>query len=268
MLTATLGGLIKDYRLKKRLSQLEVSLRIGWKDSTRLSKIEQGRVSRPTRETLDQIIKALGLNEHEKGEMLLASSIIPSKSEVKSVLLSLKERLKEFRYPLLLVDFAWNFFYFNDPAKNLYQISEKDYAYVSKYHPNWLEMLFLHKSFENIEIKGGYSERNTKPFKIFQISHFKFEQAGNTNENWFGSLLAKLSQDHEFRQLWLKVPPAQEDLLYEYEFDEFNGIWSGQKKKLKFHVFSIHPTSDFRFYLMIHQPADQETFQFCENHLY
>jgi len=51
MLTATLGGLIKDYRIKKRLSQLEVSLRIGWKDTTRLSKIEQGRVGKPIRKT-------------------------------------------------------------------------------------------------------------------------------------------------------------------------------------------------------------------------
>ena len=71
MLISTLGGLIKDYRIKKRLSQLEVSLRIGWKDSTRLSKIEQGRVGRPTRPTLDKIMGALSLSEQEKGQMLL-----------------------------------------------------------------------------------------------------------------------------------------------------------------------------------------------------
>jgi len=40
MITATLGGLIKDFRIKKRLSQFDVSLRIGWKDTSRLSKIE------------------------------------------------------------------------------------------------------------------------------------------------------------------------------------------------------------------------------------
>lgn len=81
MVTATLGGLIKDYRIKKRLSQLEVSLCIGWKDTSRLSKIEQGRVGTPTRPTLDKIMDALELNEHERGEMLLVSGTLPTKEK-------------------------------------------------------------------------------------------------------------------------------------------------------------------------------------------
>ena len=31
---------------------------------------------------------------------------------------------------------------------------------------------------------------------------------------------------------------------------------------LKFHVLSIHPAFDSRFYIMIHQPADEHTYSF------
>lgn len=246
MLTSTLGGLIKDFRIKKRLSQLEISLRIGWSDTTRLSKIEQGRVGRPTRPTLDKIMDALDLNEHEKGEMLLASNLIPTKKEVGEVLKRLESKLKEFDCPLMLVDFSWNVFYMNDECRKLYKVSDENYKSIEKNNPNWLEMLFLKDSFKNSQIKSGYSQSDLKPLKEFEIAHFKYEQEGNDKERWFRNLLLKLSENLEFRELWAKInPPAQEHLLYEYEVGEFDGQM--------YNIYSIHPTFDFRFYLMVHQ---------------
>src|SRR3989338_2476527 len=113
MLTSTLGGLIKDHRIKKRLSQLDVSLRIGWKDTSRLSKIEQGRVGRPTRETIEKIIKALELTEYDRGNTLLSAGIAPTREEVKNVIFRLKGDLDNFKYPLLVVNFIWDTLYFN-----------------------------------------------------------------------------------------------------------------------------------------------------------
>ena len=86
MLTATLGGLIKDYRIKKRLSQIDVSLRLGWKDTSRISKIEQGRVGKPNRQTAERIINALDLNEQEKGHFLLVGGYLPIDSEIQKVI--------------------------------------------------------------------------------------------------------------------------------------------------------------------------------------
>ena len=99
MITATLGGLIKDYRIKKRLSQFDVSLRIGWKDTSRLSKIEQGRVGKPTRETIEKIIKALGLSQYERGSMLLSCGIVPTREEIKNAIFRLRETIGTFKYP-------------------------------------------------------------------------------------------------------------------------------------------------------------------------
>lgn len=262
MLTATLGGLIKDYRLKKRLSQLEVSLRIGWKDTTRLSKIEQGRVGKPTRLTLDKIMDALRLREQEKGQMLLASGLVPTHLEVDRTLKRLKSKTTVFNCPILVVDVAWNVFYFNDQCKKLYKISESEYKFLTRNKPSWMEMLFSRGSFDNVKIKGGYSEKEARPFKEYQIAHFKFEQESSTEEPWFRKLLLRLSQDDEFRKLWTSVPMAEASHFYEYEFNEFIGNWRGKEEVLKFHVLSIRPAFDFRYYIMIHQPANEYTRQF------
>lgn len=262
MLTATLGGLIKDYRIKKRLSQLDLALRIGWKDTTRISKIEQGRTGRPTRDTVNKIMDALSLNGLERSQMLLASGIIPTPEEADKVLKSLKERITEFNCPVLVVDIAWNTFYFNDLYRQLIKITDEEYEFLEKNKPNWMELLFLRKSFSKVKIRGGYREKELHPFEEYQVAHFKFEQEENTNEMWFRNLLSKLKEDENFRKLWAKIPSAGAGHLYEYEFNEFTGNWRGREETLKFHVLSIHPAHDFRFYIMIHQPADEHTYKF------
>jgi len=262
MLTSTLGGLIKDHRIKKRLSQLEVSLRIGWKDSTRLSKIEQGRVGKPTRETLDKIVNALELNAYDRGQIFLATRIVPTSEEVNSVILKVKEKMKDFKYPLMLVDFTWNTFYFNKLCIDLFKLSDKEYRFLEKNKLNWLELLFLRKSFNNVKLKAGYTEMSMSVSEEYFISHFKFEQSNNTSEKWFRNLLLKLSKDSNFRKLWAKTPPSKEEHFYNYEINHFTGNWRGKEETLRFHIFAVHPTFDSRFALLIHQPADVNTFKF------
>ena len=266
MLTATLGGLIKDYRIKKRLSQLEVSLRIGWKDTTRLSKIEQGRVGRPIRKTLDKIMDALDLNEQEKNMMLLSSGTLPSDSEVRGTITKLKKEMKQFQTPVILVDYAWRVFYFNKEAKKIFKISNQNCKTLIKKNPNWLELLFLYKDFFGVNIKEGYTQENILESFEHEIALFKYEQKNNTGEKWFRDLMSRLSQSDEFRKLWMKIDVNRyEHLLYEYEFHTITSNWQGGEETLAFHVFNIHPTFDFRFYLMIYTPANEHTFKFYQN---
>ena len=107
MVTATLGGLIKDFRIKKRLSQFDVSLRIGWKDTSRLSKIEQGRVGKPARETIEKIIKALELNQQEKGQLLYAGGYLPTDEEIEDIIKKVRTKIDNWHYPAYLLDFSW-----------------------------------------------------------------------------------------------------------------------------------------------------------------
>lgn len=262
MLTATLGGLIKDYRIKKRLSQQEVSLRIGWSDCSRLSKIEQGRVGKITKPTLDKIMDALDLGEYERGQMFGVSRILPTHSEVDQALNKLKKEIDYFNCPVLVVDIFWNIFYFNKQCRELYKISNKEYRFLEKNKPNWMEVLFLRKSFNDVKIRGGYSPELILPFDEYQIAHFKFEQQDSIDEPWYRKLLMKLGQDDNFKTLWGKVPMTHSYRFYEYEFNEFTGKWRGKEEILKFHVLSISPVFDSRFWIMIHQPADENTYKF------
>ena len=86
MLLNTLGGLIKDYRIKKRISQLDISLKLGWKDTSRISKIEQGRVGKPNRDTAERLMQALDLTEQERGNFLLVGGYLPTDEEIKIIL--------------------------------------------------------------------------------------------------------------------------------------------------------------------------------------
>lgn len=263
MLTATLGGLIKDFRIKKRLSQLEVSLRIGWKDATRLSKIEQGRVGKPTRETIDKIMDALDLKGPERAQLLLSSGLIPSYEESIGVIKYLKTFMDGYNYPVSLIDYAWNIYYFNKEAIEVFNLNPETAKKVNEGKLHWLELLFEDGYADQIEIEGSNSDLKLKPFVEHLIALFKYEHQGNSNERWYRNILSRLSKKPQFLKLWKNVEPySQEHLLYEFELNTFEGEFRGKKQKLSFNIFNIHTTIDFRFYVTIQQPADEETFRF------
>lgn len=267
MQIATLGGLIKDHRLKKRLSQLEVSLRIGWSDATRLSKIEQGRVSKPTRKTLDKIMDALELDVHQRGEMLRVGTGIPTKDESDIALVPLIDGIKNVDYPVLIVDTFWTTYYVNEQFIKVWKLSNEAVDYINENHPNWLELLFLTNYLNDIEVMAGYSKTRLHSFKKYQISQFKYEQLDYISETWFIKLIHVLSENKEFERLWNETQPMNraEHLWYDYEFNQIMGSWDGKNMDLLFHVCTLRPTLDPRFNFIAHFPADEKTIEFCIN---
>lgn len=262
MLTATLGGLIKDYRIKKRLSQQELAMRIGWNDASRLSKIEQGRVSNPSREVLDKIITALDLDERGKTDILFACKILPLASDVQKMISEINKILGGFKYPLILVHYEWNISYMNMPARRVLQIDNKEYKYIAEHMPNWMEMLFIRGSLDHVEIKAGYTQDSLVPAYEYWIGHFKYEQAHNTEESWYRKLLTELNRMDHFKELWPIIKPSTGDHLFGYEVNEITGMWEGKKRTLRYHVTTISPTHDQRFFLLVHYPIDQQTLDF------
>src|SRR3990167_5288204 len=55
ILQASLGGLLKDFRTQKGISQTELCLGLGWKDTYLLEKIELGKNGKPAREIVNRI---------------------------------------------------------------------------------------------------------------------------------------------------------------------------------------------------------------------
>lgn len=262
MVTASLGGLIKEFRIKKRMSQQDVSLLVGWKDTTRLSKIEQSRVGSISRDTLGKIMNALDLNENERAQMLIASGIAPTKQESKLLISKLKESLGYINAPLYVVDFAWNAIYMNEFTRKIYMISQKEYKYIEVNTPNWMELVFLRKTFSRVEIHEGYNKASLYPYDEFQLAYFKDELAVYAQRKWYRDLISRLSQDQRFRKLWSDIHALPNITLYEYVYQEIVGTWNGKKQTLKFHSFSIRPSFDFGYFITSLHAADKNTFEF------
>lgn len=260
MLTATLGGLIKDYRIKKRLSQLEVSLRIGWKGTSRLSKIEQGRVSKPTRETIEKIIKALDLNPQEEGEFLFTGGYLPTDAEIKLAIAEVTDKIDNWPYPAYLMDFSFRWLY-----TNLYTLITAGYPpkfkkFVIKNRPNFLEFPFLPKEQFSIEVLKGEDINNLKPFQIAQIAAFKTENLHFQNESWYKSLIKNLMKYEDFRKLWPKISLQDyHKKLFDYEYKRMIGEYNGKKQSLDFHLQTAKLITDPRFQIVLYYPANKET---------
>lgn len=243
MLTATLGGLIKDYRIKKRLSQFEISLRIGWKDASRLSKIEQGRVGKPTRETIEKIIKALELSEQERSEFLLTGSYLPSNEEIKNAIKKIGPKILNWPYPAYLMDFSWRILLMNQPTIDVFGFPPELFKKVSKLKPNLLENVI---SPWEMEIFKGDDKNSLKPFNETLVAQFKFEHIGQENERWYKQLVLKLADNESFRNLWSKIQSTDyHKKLSEYEYKEVR--WPKSRKVIRYHVFDSKLVFDRRF---------------------
>lgn len=256
MLTATLGGLIKDYRIKKRLSQQEVSLQIGWKDTSRLSKIEQGRVSKPTRETIDKVIKALGLTEQEKGEFLLTAGYLPTDEEIKKASQEVEKKVNSWPYPAVFIDFSWRCLMVNQATIETFGFPKGFISLVPKTKPNLLELVVAPKELLPVEILKGDNETNLTPFPIAQVGQFKFEQLGRENDSWYKKLIGNLTKNEKFRRLWQEIDhDTYHKKLLDYEYKIIK--WPNNKKpEVRYHVFSSRLISDQRFQVILYLPAD------------
>ena len=247
MATATLGGLIKDYRIKKRLSQLEISLRIGWKDSTRLSKIEQGRVGKPARETVDKIIRALELTGQEKGEFLLTGNYLPTDKEIDQVIKSVGQKILMWPYPAYLMDFGWRMLLINQPTIDIFGFPQELLQTARKVKPNLLESVTTKWP---MEIFKGDDKKTLKPLAETLVAQFKAEHLGKENEKWYKQLINNLSNNEVFRKLWNTISASDyHKKLSEYEYKLIK--WPNGKI-ITYHVFDSKLVFDKRFIAVLY----------------
>src|SRR3989344_8991963 len=116
-MSATLGGYIKDLRLQKNISQLEIAFALGWKEPSRLSRIEQGRVGKPKRKLLDKIMDTMNLKVEERNHLLLVGNYIPTEEEVGFMAGLVKEELTKWKFPVVIFGFTWRLIKANPAGK-------------------------------------------------------------------------------------------------------------------------------------------------------
>jgi transcriptional regulator with XRE-family HTH domain len=260
MMTATLGGLIKDYRIRKRISQLDVSLQLGWKDTSRISKIEQGRVGKPNRSTAERIMKALDLTEQERGNFLLVGGYLPTDEEIKKVLKENKPKIDTWLYPAYFMDFSFRWLYSNPKTLFAANIPAEKIDWIIENKPNFLEFPFVSKEVLPAEVMKGEDQENLKPFAIAEIAAFKTENEQYQSESWYQKLVKDLMKYDKFRELWPKVDQSlYHKKLFDYEYKTMKGIYHGKEMTLHFHISTGKVISNPRFQVVLYFPADKET---------
>ncbi len=262
----TLGGLIKDHRIRKRISQQDVSIKMGWKDTSRLSKIEQGRVSKPKRETIDKILAALELDRYEKGDFLYNAGYLPTDNEIKKALKEIREKIDNWPYPAYLMDFSWRWLYANDHTlKSIdYPLSFKDE--LNKSRMTMLEAAFLPKEKFWVQILKGDDPKKLNPLPIAQIAAFKIENYKYQNEGWYKKLVKKLMQYDQFRELWPKIGLKDyHKTMQEYEFKRVIIPRKNKDITLNFHMYTSRLISNPQLQIVLYHPADEFTLKYFKS---
>ena len=256
---ASLGGLLKDYRIKKNITQVETVLALGWKDPTRLSRIEQGLEERPPRELIDKICEVLNLQEEEENYLLLAGNYLPTKEEIRKVQEKVKPVLENWPYPANLYDFCWRLILFNDNLKRILNMNKQQIQQIFDINPSAIEMVF-----DQNFIKSYYPQDEPDIWQknlLRFLLHFKSLHRSILKDQWYQDMMARLMKNHLFRKLWQEAQHVETDFITTRQGRKIF-IDSKSKKRLSFNIFVVPLLKDPRFELEFFTPSDSETFNF------
>lgn len=262
VINSTLGGLIKDYRLQKGISQLDIAFSMGWKEPSRLSRIEQGKTERPPRELVDKIIYALDLDEEEKNALLLTGGYLPTEDEIIKFRQEIDPLLDKLEYPISIMDFSWRIIYLNKAVVKLHLLDSQMEKQIKESHPRILNIVLTSindDSQPQTEINPDllHAQYNFLKDLIFK---FKYEQRYRTKEKWYITHLRELMDNELFRKLWMETNIKNELDGVIGKYSERSFIDPNDKNKiLNFNLFVLPVLKDPRFELTMFVPKDVET---------
>lgn len=264
-MSATLGGLIKDYRLQRNIPQLDIAYKIGWKDATILSRIEQGVTKNPTREVIDKICEAMGLEEEEKNYLLLIGGYLPTWEEILEIRSKTDPIINEWKYPANVYDFSWRIIHENLAATHIHYLSDDT---AKKFSDNPTNAVELNFSEDYLQTSRSLNTGENDRFLTEIIAQFLEDNRNRSHQKWYIDLMKKMMQVQKFREIYqnaLKAPKNK--LVLEYAYVEVFHRLLSKDHRLKFHMFNAPLLSDRRVFIEFLVPADIETFKYYEDRM-
>lgn len=261
MNVSTLGGLIKDYRMQKGISQLDIAFALGWKEPSRLSRIEQGRTEKPTRDVLDKIINQIGLNNEEKNTLLLIGGYLPTDEEIQYAQKITHATIHDWPYPAGMMDFSWRLITGNKHIANIFNIPGNVHLDMYKSNLRVLDLLF--GQMPDAANQTSMPDESQLLLLKTIIAEFKYEHRHRTKEKWYIDHVKKLIDNELFRSLWIEVQakPDRGVILAKYTKKHF--VHPGDTSKmLNFYIFIVPVLEDPRFEVELHVPIDIETYAY------
>lgn len=263
-MSATLGGLIKDYRLQKNISQLEIAFALGWKEPSRLSRIEQGKIEKPSRELVDKLAHSLRLSEEEKNQLLFTGGYLPTDEEIGLFREKISQRMDAWPYPASAMDFSWRIVHDNQILHSMFNVSRKQAEVIKREKPHILELVFDPHFILN-HPKNESEKKKRHEFLVRMLSHFQHAQKTRTREKWYQNLIKRMMNNELFKELWSKSQNYTSVIYDVANYSPKFGIPAKEGKILNLYMFIVPVLKDPRFTIEFHTPADKETFEYFEN---
>ncbi|MCL5970223.1 MAG: helix-turn-helix domain-containing protein [Patescibacteria group bacterium] len=261
-MSATLGGLIKDFRIKKGIQQIDIAFSLGWKETSRLSRIEQGKSAQPSRDLLENIIKAMRLQTIEKNQLLLAGNYLPNKHEIEHT----KERVRKFidnwPYPAHLFDFSWRTFIQNEAMSEAYNLPSNIIKLIKEGCPYIFEILF-HPDLLHYKKMKKENQTLWRDFLRNLILQFRNDQIKRSQQKWYIEHIKNMMKNELFKTLWIESQniTLQDALIGKFAMTAIPHP-KDQNKLLKFYLFASPVIEDPRFEILMMVPSDMETYKF------
>src|SRR3990167_6763823 len=256
-MSATLGGLLKDYRLQYNISQLEVALALCWKETSRLSRIEQGKIFKPTRELLERIMDAMKLKEEEKNQLLYIGNYLPTRKEIEKIQKFTLPMIEKWPYPATVFDFTERVILNNQVLFKLYKVNKKQQKDIHKYNPYLLELIYDPNFILN-KNKNKKFIQNRREYLREDLAHYIFEQKSRQKDKWFLDLIKKMTNNSLFLAVWEEVtqskkPTCPITLPIKEAFNPDTDL------RLNTYLFKVILNLDPRFFILFYIPTDKET---------
>jgi len=259
MVAATFGGLLKDVRIKKDMSQQDIAFAMGWSEPSRLSRIEQGKTKKPTRGTIDALVEILRLDRAEKGQLYLSGGYLPTKEEIEVVRQEVESLFTQWPYPAYLLDFAWRLVAWNSHAAYVYVITDDIDESVQDSVPCSLEFVFNPEFPQNKYLTDEKEIAVWRNLQLEKLVRFRLAHQGNTSERWYQDIIQRLMKFPLFVEMWKKVHKQSEEKgIANYEYKNLVDP-EHTEQRLAFHILRSPLLQDPRFLMNYHIPANRET---------
>ena len=259
MTAASFGGLLKDFRIRKGLTQNDIAFAMGWSEPSRLSRIEQGKTKKPTRKTVDTLIHLMKLDRNEKGQLLLAGGYLPTEEEILAIRNETQKILDKWEYPAYMLDFSWRLIAINHHASEIYNILNDDLKWTLKSHPNALEFAF-HKDFpQNKYLKDEDELFVWNKVLLGKLVRFRLNNRNHTSENWYQQFFQKMMKNKLFVTIWKQAQKESEEVgIANYE-QKILVDYKNPQQRFNFHIFRSPLLQDVRFEINFHIAGDIKT---------
>lgn len=261
-MSATLGGLLKDYRLQKNITQAEVAFALGWKESSRLSRIEQGKVKKPPRNLLKKIFNIMKLSDEEKNSLFLVGGYPPTRKEILHIRRRIDSFIQKQPHPVMVSDFSARVVSFNKLYTEVFQLSKERQRWIKENRPWIFEIEYDPKLAQNEKLKGKYKKEWREALLQWLIQFIHVEK-GRTKEKWYVEMVKKMMNNSLFRETWDKAQLAKPGAELTYFYNLFPVVHPEDSKKvLYFKSFNISSIIDPRIDIEFQVPANIETYKY------